>query len=162
VKDYTKLPYRMGAIGIVLDKENKVLIVQLNDYSDNEWNFPGGGRRGGEDGQKNVLRELSEELNVDEGSFKILFKSSSDVVYDFPEDMREKEIPRALKYRGQIKEQFFVRFLGKKENISIDRDEIKDSRWVVFAELKKFLIFEGQYDKFIRDLDEFLTAQIRS
>jgi len=153
--DYAKLPYRLGALGIVFDRDDSILIVQLNDYAHDEWNFPGGGRDPGETGEQNVLRELSEELGVSQADFEIIAKCSQPAKYDFPEEMRERGVPRALKYRGQMKDQFFVRFVGDKAKINIDRDELKAYKWVRTDELESYLLFEGQYDMAKRCVQEY-------
>lgn len=153
--DYTKLPYRLGALGIVFDRDDNVLIVQLNDYAPDEWNFPGGGRDPGETSEQNVLRELSEELGAPQADFEIIAKCSQPAKYDFPEEMRERGVPRALKYRGQMKDQYFVRFVGDKAKINMNRDELKAYKWVQTDELVNYLRFEGQYDMAKRCLEEY-------
>jgi len=154
---YKSLPYRVGAIGMVFDKNDKVLIVQLKDYDPEEWNFPGGGREPGESGEHNIIRELSEELGTNASNFKIIAKSRFTVQYDFPEEMRINKSPKALMYRGQKKEQFFVRFIGDKKNISIDNKELKKYKWVATKDLAKYLIFNNgrQYKEATLALDEY-------
>jgi putative (di)nucleoside polyphosphate hydrolase len=155
--NYKNLPYRVGAIGIVFDKNDKVLIAQNNSYGSKEWSFPGGGRKPSESAEQNILRELSEELGVDASNLKIIVKSRFDVKYDFPEKMRVDKSPSALKYRGQKKEQFFVRFVGNKKNISINRTELRKYKWVSADDLKNYLIFRdgGQYEEAVQALNEY-------
>ena len=155
--NYKKLPYRAGAIGIVFDKNEKVLIAQNNSYGPEEWSFPGGGRRPGESAEQNILRELSEELGVAASNFKIIAKSKFTVQYDYPEAMRVNKSPSALTYRGQKKDQFFVRFVGYKKNISINRAELRKYKWVPADDLNNYLIFRdgGQYEQAAQAFNEF-------
>src|SRR3990167_11431068 len=77
-----KLPYRPGAIGIIVNDEGKFLVVQMVTYPKNGWRFPGGGVEPGETPAQALLRELKEELGTDQ--FKIVGESRYLNVYDFP------------------------------------------------------------------------------
>lgn len=67
------LGYRDKSLGIIIDKDKNFLLVQLHSYSENDWNFPGGGIEQGEEPEKALLRGLGEELGTDK--FKIVAKS---------------------------------------------------------------------------------------
>ena len=143
-------PYRKGVIAIVIDEDGKFLVVQLNSYNDNEWNFVGGGRKKGETEEENLYRELEEELGCGRGCFEILGKSRKRLKYLFPETMKDNY------FKGQVKDQFLVRFIGDKKNIKILEDEIKDYKWVLFEELKDCLLFPDQYENAIKVIEELL------
>lgn len=137
---------------IVIDNENQFLIVQLQGYGENDWNFVGGGLEKDESLEEGVKRELKEELNLDEGDYQIVAKSSNPSQYDFPEPI----LKEGIWYDGQIKEQFVVRFLGDKNKISLQEEEVKKHKWVRFKELKDHLIFPDQYENAVRVIKELI------
>ncbi len=142
--DINQKPYRLGALGIVFDQQDNILLVQLVSYKNNEWNFPGGGREEGESAEENILRELSEELGMSKENFQIIGQASQPVTYDFPLSMIQQGHPRALTYRGQQKDQFFIRFTGDKTAIKPDSHEITSHIWVPIEALSTYLIFPNQ------------------
>jgi putative (di)nucleoside polyphosphate hydrolase len=149
-----ELEYRKGVLGIIIDSDNNFLIVNLVTYNPNEWNFPGGGREKDETAENALCRELKEELNIDKEDLEILGMSKQPIKYDFPRAMIENNIKHGRKYKGQIKEQFIVRFHGDK--IKIQEEEIVKYKWVSFGELQKYLIFKNQYETSKDAIEEFL------
>lgn len=142
--------YRQGVLGIIIDDENNFLIVQLNSYGKNEWNFVGGGKDGDETAEENVIREIKEELGIKESDFHIIGKTINPFKYDFLEPiMRE-----GVLYSGQIKEQFLVKFTGDKSSIKLQKEEVRKHKWVKFEELEHLLIFRGQFDNVKKVLKE--------
>ncbi len=61
-----KLPFQVIGVGIVFNKEGKVLIDQRLDEGllGGLWEFPGGKQEKGESIEKTILRELTEELAI--------------------------------------------------------------------------------------------------
>lgn len=138
-------PYRQGVHAVVLDKDNNILLVQKLKYGDNQWDFPGGGVDEGEGPQNAVLRELKEELGSD--AFEIIKESSFIGRFEWPKADQQRAYDKHGKWwRGQEKRQFITRFLGNKNDINIQKDEIKRIAWVPYAELKNYLVFEGQWE----------------
>lgn len=94
LKERAELPYRQGVVGIVRDNEGNFLVVQMINYPDNGWRFPGGGVDEGEQPKDALLREFGEELNTQ--SFEIIRESILRTQYDFPVE----EIIRGFHKRG--------------------------------------------------------------
>lgn len=153
--DYKELPYRKGAQALVLNENEQVLLVQLNCYKDNEWNIPGGGRESGETPEENAFREIVEELGIKYEQLTILAKSAQQNIYNFPHDFQNNGSKFSKTYRGQIKDQFIIRFSGTDEDINIDENEIRRYRWVDQTDLSKYLIFDGQMDSVAFLINEY-------
>lgn len=113
--DKSKLPYRTGALAIVIDKDNQFLLVQLKLYANHQWNFVGGGReKEDKDAVDNIFRELKEELSLTKDLFEIIGISNHPITYDFPDEMILQNRKVGKNYRGQKKDVVVLRFLGEK------------------------------------------------
>jgi putative (di)nucleoside polyphosphate hydrolase len=141
----SKLSYRKGVIGIVVDEKRKILLVQMIDYGNNHWRFPGGGVDNGESDHNALLRELQEELQSN--NFDILKKSKHINEYDWPEEVIEKQYKeKGKRWQGQRQSQFLVKFTGKKSDIKPNPNEIRKIKWVSVEELQKHLVFPNQWE----------------
>jgi len=149
----SNFPYRQGVTAIVVDDKNNFLIVQKQNYGDNQWDFPGGGLEENEDPKFGILRELKEELGY--ADFEILKESPFIDRFEWPKESQEHGFAIHGKWwGGQEKHQFIIRFLGRKEKITIQNEEIRKIKWVPYSELKEHLIFEGQWDNAKKVLED--------
>ena len=155
----TDKPYRKGFNAIIIDKNNKFLLVQKNAYKENEWNFLGGGREEGETLEQNLFRELKEELGADSTDFEMIGTSSHKIEYDYPPELAPKI--NGGKYRGQSYEQVILRFIGDKEKLVFTRDEFKDHTWVEASELIRHFVFPNQYENHKKAIDGLLPSMIK-
>lgn len=117
-------------------------------YGNNEWNFLGGGRKKGETEEENLFRELIEELGCGRECFEVLGKSNKRLKYKYPDRLKDNY------FKGQVKDQFLVKFVGDKGDIKIQEDEIKDHKWILREELKDHLLFPDQYKNAIEVIEE--------
>ncbi len=139
------LPYRQGANALIIDSQIHFLLIQKQVHENNQWDFPGGGLDTDEDPAKGVLRELEEELGST--SFEIIKQSPIKIKYDWPRHIREAMYNKhGIMWQGQEKFQFVVRFTGDKDDLIIQEEELKQLKWVPYADLKGHLIFEGQWE----------------
>lgn len=146
--------YRKKVTGIIIDKDNEYLIDQLIDYGPNHWNFPGGGVEKGESEEKALLRELKEELGTDK--FKIVKKSKNFVTYNWPIDFVIRRLISNKKiWFGQRQRHFLVKFIGKREDIIINLNELREIKWVKRKDLKKYLNFKNQLEETEKELGQF-------
>ena len=148
--DISKLPYRKAVTGYVVDNDNNFLLIQNKLYKKNHWRPPGGGINEGEDPEKALLRELKEELGTEK--FEIKAKSELINKYDWPVwfiKSYKKE------WRGQERIQFLVQFTGNKSDIKINKEEIKNAKWVPLSELSNYFNFPAQFDAARKVLKEF-------
>jgi len=153
----SELPYRKKVTAVVVDNKDNFLIVQLYEYAERDWNFPGGGVEEGETVKQAVLRELLEELGTDK--FEVIKKSKYTNKYDWPDWIIERDIAKKKEniYRGQEESIFFVRFTGKKNDIKSDTSEIKKIKWVKVEDFKDHLYFHN-----LLELSKKLVTELRS
>jgi len=145
LKKSANLGYRNKVSGIITDNENKFLIVQLVDYSENHWNWPGGGMEKGETPEKTILRELKEELGTDK--FEIVKTSGIVNRYDWPNYVVAKRLKAEGKtWMGQEVVHIEVKFVGDKANIKPDPGEIKHVKWVYYKELESHFVIPNQWN----------------
>lgn len=149
------LGYRDKSLGIIVDKDRNFLLVQLNSYGENDWNFPGGGIEDGETPEEALLRELYEELGSKK--FKTISKSKKQIEYDWPDFIIVKDIKKrnGKTFRGQRQNIFLVEFTGDKKDIKPDSVEIRHTKWVTKEELPNYLNFPNQkeiFDEVIKEL----------
>jgi len=153
LKQTGDLKFRQRSSAVVIDDNENFLIVQLTKYGEGDWNFSGGGIEEGEDPEEAVLRELTEELGTDK--FEVLRKSKYKEVYDWPNWLIAGDISNKKPiYRGQEVTFFLVKFLGQKEDIKLDPNELRKVKWVKYEDIKSHFRFSRQIgltDK-IRDL----------
>ena len=145
IKNKHLLPFRQGVIGLVLNKQGKVLIAQMNAYKENEWRFPGGGIDQGEEPSQALLRELREELGS--VKFEILAESKFKAKFDWPDESIKKRFEeRGELYRGQEQIHFLVKFNGDCSNLNPDPEELRTIKWIPLDQLPSHFIFPGQWE----------------
>jgi len=148
--------YRLGATAYIIDPEEKLLLlVQQNDYMDNQWALPGGGRIKNETPIQNITREIQEELSAKAKDYNIIGISCSKLQYDFPRSMVIARQPIALKYKGQKKYQVLIYANSKEFHIVLDKNELRNYKWVSIDDLNNYMIFPGQYESAINIINEF-------
>lgn len=136
LKQITKtLPYRDN-VAALISKDNKYLLIQMIDWTDNLWKMPQGGVHEGETKKQALMRELKEELGSEE--FRIVKQFPTKHQYDW--DWNSVKLA-GFKWRGQKQSFFFVEFLGNK--IEIDKNELKDYCWVSKEEMLKKVDIKG-------------------
>ncbi len=156
IKNKHLLKYRQGSIGLILNQDNKVLIVQMNEYKKNEWRFPGGGIDKGEDAGSALLRELNEELGSDK--FEIVAQSKFIAKFDWPDESIRKRYERKGEiYKGQEQRQFLVNFSGSILDLKPDPNELKNVKWISLDELPEFFIFPGQWEITKKVIEELIN-----
>lgn len=154
LKKHGGLGYRNKVSGVIVDKNDKLLIVQLTTYRKDQWNFPGGGIEDDEEEEGAILRELREELGT--SRFEIISKSDSSTKYDWPPFVIVKWLKEEGKtWVGQKVRYYLIRFTGQRSNIKPDPREIRKVKWVKEGDLKDYFIFPNQAEQAESILKEF-------
>jgi 8-oxo-dGTP diphosphatase len=131
---YTKIPLKnMNKIirpGVIIIKNNKVLVLRSN-YSGREFYlFPGGGMEGMESLPMTAVRETKEETNLDVKIVKLLY------IREWIDEKKGKNVLDVL---------FLAKLLGGKETHLNDpcmaSSHIQGIEWLTFAALKKINLY---------------------
>ncbi len=98
------LNYRPGVIGVVVNKDNLVLVGERSDVP-GQWQFPQGGLQEGETETEGIKREMKEEIGTND--FTILKTSQTRTTYLFPHKLSypEDKVP----FDGQAHRWFLLK-----------------------------------------------------
>ncbi|MFN7223817.1 MAG: RNA pyrophosphohydrolase [Paracoccaceae bacterium] len=125
--DPEALPYR-PCVGVTLiNAKGQIWAGQRIDSPSPAWQMPQGGIDNGEKSREAACRELWEETGVTSDLVEFIGKTHGWVTYDLPPDLLGKVWNG--KYRGQKQKWFLLRYLGRDDQISIDRDHPEFSAW---------------------------------
>ena len=125
MKKNKQLPLRIGVGIILLNNENKVFVGKRIDNPKNFWQMPQGGVNQNENFFHAAKRELEEETGVK--SIKLIKEINEWLEYDLPKDLLGKIWEG--KYRGQKQKWFFMKFIGKNDEINIKTQNPEFSNW---------------------------------
>jgi TDG/mug DNA glycosylase family protein len=122
-------PLRTGVRAIVLDPEDRVLLVEFGEFGGGFWATPGGGVEPGESDEEVLVRELAEECGIREYQLGPLVWTRS---HRFP-GMRE--------HGGQEERLYLVRVGRVEPEPELSREELRaegvtDVRWWTLDELE--------------------------
>ena len=125
--DPETLPYR-PCVGVTLiNAAGQIWTGQRIDNPSSAWQMPQGGIDDGEKPRDAAIRELWEETGVTRDLVEFIAKTPEWLTYDLPPELLGKVW--GGKYRGQRQKWFLVRYLGRDDQISIDRDHPEFSSW---------------------------------
>ncbi len=134
--------YRQGVSACVVDSDNKFLLVQPHQYDYHEWSLVGGGVDPGESDLEALLREIEEELGILEEHMQLVCEKPYICRYTFPEH-KIGSIFGEPAYIGQIKTVYLLKFIGSKQDITPNAEEIRAIHWAHLAELPRKLRYEA-------------------
>ncbi|AVO38878.1 RNA pyrophosphohydrolase [Pukyongiella litopenaei] len=122
-----RLPYR-PCVGVMLvNGDGLVFTGQRGDRNTDAWQMPQGGVDRGEAPRDAALRELGEETGIMPGLVEIVAETPDWLRYDLPHEL----VPHIWKgrYRGQEQKWFFLRYLGRDDQIDIATDHPEFTAW---------------------------------
>jgi 8-oxo-dGTP pyrophosphatase MutT (NUDIX family)/GTP-binding protein EngB required for normal cell division len=125
--------YRAGVGVILLNSRNEVFVGRRADLPEDAWQAPQGGIDEGETPRQAALRELEEEIGVD--NVDVLAESRGWLYYDLPEELAGKAW--GGRWKGQRQKWFVMLFKGSDTDINIttEHPEFNAWRWVPVKEL---------------------------
>ena len=138
MKNRKELPLRIGVGIALLNHENKIFVGKRIDNPANSWQMPQGGINKNEDFLQAAKRELKEETGVK--SVELIKKLDGWLKYDLPKNLLGKLWKG--KYRGQKQKWFFMKFLGKNDEINVKtkNPEFLDWKWINPSELPNIAV----------------------
>jgi len=125
----SQLPYR-NSVSCIVFKGSKYLLVQQVGWPDIFWKFPQGGVEDGEHNEETIKRELYEELGIEK--YRIVGSSKHLNQYDWSPDSVKLA---GFRWRGQTQKFYLIEYLGKDEDIRLDKKEHQNYKWVGREEL---------------------------
>ena len=128
MKKKNQLPLRKGVGIVLLNKFNQIFVGKRIDNPTRSWQMPQGGVDENENLYDAAKRELFEETSIK--STKLIKELNYWIDYDLPNYLLGK-IWKG-KFRGQTQKWFFMKFIGKEDEININTKypEFMDWKWV--------------------------------
>ncbi len=119
-------PWRDGVRALVLDGEDRILLVRF-DFPPFPWAPPGGGLDPGESDEEGLRRELAEELGLDDFELGPLLWR------------REHEFDAPLRFRGQRERCYLVRVepFEPVPRLDLAVEHVTDLSWWAVDELRR-------------------------
>ncbi|MEL7026632.1 MAG: RNA pyrophosphohydrolase [Pseudomonadota bacterium] len=160
--DPSTLPYR-PCVGVVLaNADGQVFAGERIDTPD-AWQFPQGGIDKGEAPIDAALRELKEEISVDQKHIRVVAEHPQWLTYDLPSDL--VGIAFKGRFRGQRQRWFLFELLADDAVINLEtaHPEFKAWRWITPGEALSAIvpfkrdIYETALSHFGQFLGEFAT-----
>ncbi len=145
--------YRPGVGIILLNERGEIFVGRRIDAFD-AWQMPQGGIDPGETPRQAALRELKEEIGIDQ--VDIIAEGRQWLYYDVPPELAQKAWQG--RWKGQ-RQKWFVMLLKTPDtriNLSTEHPEFNAWRWVPYAELSALAVsFKRQL--YLNVLGEFAT-----
>lgn len=135
-----------GGFIFFIDSKNKLFVALLRD-GDNKWVIPKGHIKEGEEPQETALREIREELSLDEDPEIVSFLSVSNYEFQLEDGSEHKKQVHMYVFKADrkfkikpnkdegLKSAKWFLFEDALEKISFDRDNLKKAKNVLMKEV---------------------------
>ncbi len=152
------LPLRPNVCMLVFNKELQLFLGERAN-SPGVWQFPQGGVGKNSTLEEAVLRELYEELGVEQEQFRIVRQMRATNEYEWEQvPQRYKE-----KWRGQTQTFWLVEYLGKDDEIQLERfhAEFMNWRWCNTHEVRELAepVRLPGYMLALREFEDYCTLR---
>lgn len=145
--------YRKGVSALIINSKNEFLLVNLISFEEKYFAIPGGGVEEGESLKDAVYREIKEELNINHSSLELIGVSNDSLKTTFKTPKISKQ---GITYIGSERFFFAFRFTGSDDEIQLTEDEVRMCKWVPFANLGQYLLFDNQLEDTVNKIKEIL------
>jgi len=136
--------YRKGVAALIINDRNEFLLVNLESFENKYFAIPGGGIESGESLEEAVYREIKEELDLKRSSLQLVGQSQTPLRFKFKVITMNRD---GKTYEGSERHFFGFRLVGPDDQIQLKDGEVRAYRWVPFAELKDYLLFDDQLEE---------------
>ncbi|MEX1013615.1 MAG: NUDIX hydrolase [Candidatus Paceibacterota bacterium] len=150
--------YRKGASALIIDKNNKFLLVNLESFEEKYFAVPGGGQDNNETLEEAIYREIKEELNISKKSLKLVGYSKAPLKIKFKKIKLKRD---GKEYEGSERYFFGFRFIGDGEEIIPQENEVRKCEWVSIDDLKNYLLFDDQLENTLQKIKELFPFIIK-
>lgn len=136
--------YRKGVSALIINRNNEILIVNLQSFATHFFAIPGGGVDKDEELIDAAYREINEELGIKKELLEFVKSSDESIKVIY----KEKKITRdGIEYDGMERFFFGFRFIGEENDIVIEPEEVRVYKWVSLPDLKDYLLFDNQLEE---------------
>ncbi len=145
--------YKPNVAGILRNREGKILICERVNVP-GAWQFPQGGIDDGETPEQALVRELWEEIGLEDGDFRIVSQRGS-YRYLFPAD-------RKRSHDGKDQIYFLCDFLAldAKINVATEHPEFRAWKWVLPHEFQRAWLPEMKLAVYAQVFGDFFGVEI--
>ena len=143
--------FRKGVSALILNTDNKILLVNLESFETKYFAVPGGGVEQDETWEQSVYREIKEELGIEKDLLILQGVALEPLQILFKQGKLHRD---GVEYDGMERKFFGFRYKGDDSNIELQKGEIRSYMWTTVAELKNYLLFENQLQDTISKLLE--------
>lgn len=143
--------YRKGVTALILNKENKMLLVNLMSFEHHFFALPGGGSDTDESPEETVSREIQEELGMELKHFFIEKHAKEPIRFEFKAGPL---VRNGITYTGQERLFFLIRFNEDDDKIKLNKEEVRKFVWSSFDDLEKYLLFDNQLEETVSQIKE--------
>lgn len=135
------LLFRKGVSALIINKKNEFLLVNLESFKDHFFAIPGGGLEGNESIDDAAYREIQEELGITRQLLEFIGACKEPLQFKFK---TRKLYSNDIEYDGSERHFFGFKFIGDESDIKLQEGEIRSCKWVLYDDLKDYLLFDDQ------------------
>jgi len=138
---------------ILRNSEGKILICE-RVHVRNAWQFPQGGVDEGETLEQALVRELWEEIGVDQSHFRVVEKRGG-YRYRFPSGRKKG-------YEGKEQTYFLCEFVGDDSHINVHtaHPEFRNWKWILPGDFRREWLPPMKLDVYARVFRDFFAVEI--
>lgn len=133
--------FRKGVSALIMNTNHEFLLVNLKSFETKFYAIPGGGIENGETLESAVYREMKEELNIFKESLSLVGFCKDSIKHLF---VTKKLLRDGVVYDGMERFFFGFKFTGNNDEIKPQPEEIRSYKWVAYANLNDYLLFDNQ------------------